>query len=124
MAQKSSAIQGGLDRVETTLRSLEKDWKRIQKKADQRRRNLEKRAEKQVKRLQRELRGSKVVQRAGSLGSDARKRVEEGVDALLGGLRIASHADVARLERKVSALNRKVRALETRKSGSRRTKAA
>jgi hypothetical protein len=105
-------IQEGLDRVESVVRTFERDWKRLQKQADRRRRDIEKRAERQVKRLQEELRKNPVLQRAQNLRSDAVRVVGEQVDALLGTLRIASHGDVERLERKVGQLHRKVRELE------------
>ena len=38
--------------------------------------------------------------------------IEEQVDVVLANLRIASHADVSKLERKVAQLNKKVRELE------------
>ncbi len=111
MAQPN-IIQDGIDRFETTFRSLEKDWKRLQKRADQRRKQLEKRAEKQVKRLQTQLRKNPVVKRAETLRDDTQKALETSVDTLLDTLRIANTSHVAKLERKVNALNRKVRELE------------
>lgn len=115
--QSTTFIQDGLDRVESTLRSLERDWKRLQEKADSRRRDLEKRAEKEVRRIQTELRKSPVAQRAASLGGETRRAVEERLEGLLGSLRIASQADVAKLERKVNALSRKVKTLEKHETG-------
>lgn len=111
MAQ-ASLIQDGLDRFESVVKSVERDFKRLQKQADKRRKELEKRAERQVKKLQTELRKNPVVQRAESLRVDAVRAVEEGVETLLGTLRIASHAEITRLERKVGQLGRKVRQLE------------
>ena len=53
-----------------------------------------------------------MVKRAEDLRSDAVKSIEDQVDTLLANLRIASHADVHKLERKVAQLNKKVRELE------------
>lgn len=111
MAQ-ASFIQGGLDRVESAFKTFEKDFRRLQKRADQRRKQLEKRAEREVRRFQTELRKNPVVKRAQTLGEDARKAASEQVDALLGTLRLASRTEVERLDRKVGQLNRKVRELE------------
>jgi polyhydroxyalkanoate synthesis regulator phasin len=52
------------------------------------------------------------VARVETLRDDTFKAVEGQVDALLGSLRIASQGEVTKLERKVGALNRKVRQLE------------
>ena len=111
-------IQDGLDRVESVVRTFERDWKRLQKQADRRRREIEKRAERQVKRFQAEILKNPVVQRAQTLRSDAVRVVGEQVDALLGTLRIASHGDVERLERKVGQLNRKLRELEKKEAAA------
>jgi chromosome segregation ATPase len=111
MAQ-ASLIQDGLDRFENVVKSVERDFKRLQKQADKRRKALEKRAERRVKKLQTELRKSTLVKRAGSLRDEAVRAVGDGVESLLGTLRIASHAEVERLERKVGQLGRKIRQLE------------
>jgi hypothetical protein len=111
MAQ-ANLIQDGIDRFESAVKSVERDFRRLQKQADKRRKELEKRAERQVKKLQADLRKSPVIQRAESLRTEAVRVVEEGVETLLGTLRIASHGEVQRLERKVSQLGRKIRQLE------------
>jgi len=111
MAQ-ANIIQDGLDRFETVVKSVERDFRRLQKQADRRRKELEKRAGRQVKRLQTELRNNPLLRRADTLRADAGRVVEERVESLLGTLRIASHAEVERLERKVGQLSRKVRQLE------------
>ena len=53
-----------------------------------------------------------VVKRAQNLRSDAVKTIEDGVDQILGTMRVAPHSEIARLERKVNSLSRKVRQLE------------
>lgn len=128
MAQVTNIFEEGAERFESTVRSLEKDWKRIQKRAEQRRREFEKRAEKQVKRLRGELRRSPLVKRVERMGGDVRKSdafkwaesmrrnaqstLQGQVDGLLAAFRIAPQSEVHRLERKVSQLNRKLNELE------------
>ncbi len=109
---EANFIEEGMDRIEDIFRSIEKDFKRLQKRADKRRKQLEKQAEKRVKQLQSDFRKNRVVKRAEDLRGDAMKAVEEQVDTLLTNLRIASQADVSKLERKVAQLNKKVRELE------------
>lgn len=128
MAQVTNIFEEGAERLESTVRSLEKDWKRIQKRAETRRRELEKRAEKEVKRLRTEFRRSplgkrvermrKEVRKSGtfkrveSAGKDAQNALQGQVDGLLEVFRIAPRSEVRRLERKVSQLTRKVNELE------------
>lgn len=111
MAQ-ASILQDGIDRFENTFRNLEKDWKRLQKRAEKQRKDLEKRAEKQVKKLRTQLDKNPVVKRAQNLRTDAVKTIEDGVDQILGTMRVAPHSEIKRLERKVNSLSRKVRQLE------------
>jgi hypothetical protein len=128
MAQVTNIFEEGAERIESTVRSLEKDWKRIQKRAEQRRREFEKQAEKQVKRLRGELRRSPLVKRVERIGGDVRKSdafkwaesvrrnaqstLQGQVDGVLAALRIAPQSEVHRLERKVSQLTRKLNELE------------
>jgi len=109
---EANFIEEGMDRIEDAFRSIEKDLKRLQKRADKRRKQFERQAEKRVKQLQSDFRQNSVVKRAEGLRSDAVKAIEEQVDVVLANLRIASHADVHKLERKVAQLNKKVRELE------------
>ena len=109
---EANFIEEGMDRIESAFKSIEKDLKRLQKRADTRRRQFERQAEKRVKRLQSDIRKNPVVKRAEDLRGDAVKAIEDQVDGLLANLRIASHTDVSKLERKVAQLNRKVRELE------------
>ena len=109
---EANFIEEGIDRIENAFRSIEKDFKRLQKRADRRRRQFERQAEKRVKQIQTDFRKNRVVKRAEDLRGDAVKNIEDQVDALLANLRIASHAEVHKLERKVAQLNKKVRELE------------
>jgi archaellum component FlaC len=109
---EANFIEEGIDRIENAFRSIERDFRRLQKRADRRRRQFERQAEKRVKQIQTDIRNNRVVKRAEDLRSDAVKAVEDQVDALLSGLRIASQAEVHKLERKVAQLNKKVRELE------------
>ena len=109
---EANIIEEGMDRIEDAFRSIERDFRRLQKRADRRRKQLEKQAEKRVKQLQTDIRKNPVVKRAEDLRGDALKALEEQVDSLLSNLRIASQADVTKLERKVAQLNKKVRELE------------
>jgi hypothetical protein len=106
---EANLLQEGIDRVETVFESLEKEYKRLQKRAEKRRKDFEKRAEREIKRVQTEIRKNPVVKRVEAIRSDARKTVEGQVEQLLGGLRIATRADVQKLDRKITLLNKKLR---------------
>jgi polyhydroxyalkanoate synthesis regulator phasin len=139
MARNQGLFEEGRERFEGALKGMERDWKRLQKRADQGRRQFEQRAQRQVKRIQTELRksplvkraeeqrkalerrarklgnellNSSAVKRAEELRKDAEARIENQIESLFGLLRIASSAEVSRLERKVDQLNKKLRELE------------
>jgi len=140
MAQTTNNIfEEGFERVESTVKSIEKDFRSLQKRAEERRKELGKRAEREVKRLQSEfrktplgkqvlkrrtelgkrvdqlqndLRKNAAVQRIEALRKDAEKALEEGVESVLGALQVAPKSEVVKLERKVNQLSRKVRELE------------
>ena len=116
-------LHEGLDHLESTVRELEKDWKRVQEKADRRLRQLERRAEHEFRRLEHGLRGHPLVQRAEEFASQGRRRLAEELERLLSGVGMASQADLARLERKLNALQRKLRTLE-KERGTRSSRAA
>jgi polyhydroxyalkanoate synthesis regulator phasin len=139
MARNQGLIEEGRERFEGALKDMERDWKRLQKRADQGRKQFEQRAQRQVKRIQTELRksplvkraeeqrkllerrarklgnellNSSAVKRADSLRKDAETRLEGQLENLFGLLRIASTTEISRLEKKVDQLNRKLRELE------------
>ena len=139
MARNQNLLEEGRERFEGALENMGRDWKRLQKRADQGRKQIEQRAQRQVKRIQselrksplvkraeeqrkllerrarklsNELRNSSAVKRAESLRKDAETRIEGRLESLFGLLRIASISEISRLERKVDQLNRKLRELE------------
>ena len=123
MAQRSTLVQEGLQRVRTAAESLDHRFRRLQKRLDAERKSFEKRIESQrraiERRTQRELerllarlRESKLAHRAETLREDAAQRLETGASALLGALQIASKGDLNRIDRKLSQLTRKLKDIE------------
>jgi len=139
MARNQGLFEEGRERFEGALKDMGRDWKRLQKRADQGRKQIEQRAQRQVKRLQSELkksplvkraeeqrrllerrarklgtelRNSSAVKRAESLRKDAETRIEGQLETFFGLLNIASTNEINRVERKVDQLNRKLRELE------------
>jgi polyhydroxyalkanoate synthesis regulator phasin len=139
MARNQGLFEEGRERFEGALKDMNRDWKRLQKRADQGRKQIEQRAQRQVKRIQSglrksplvkraeeqrkllerrarklgvELRNSAPLKRAEALRKDAESRIESQLESFFGVLRIASLSEISRLERKVDQLNRKLRELE------------
>jgi len=112
MAQPNNIIQDVSDRVESAVKTFEKDLKKLQKDADKRRKAFERSADRRVKKLQKQIDAMPVVKRVKSLRDDAAKTAQGQLDAFLGTFRIASQGEVDRLERKIGSLSRKLRAVE------------
>lgn len=111
-------------RLRSGRRDFEKNTKKLQKRVETRRKNFEKETEQRVKSWQKELRRYAIVRRVEEITDDATKRIENGVDALLGNLQIASRNDVQKIDRKLNQINRKLKSLEQERSGPAKTKKA
>jgi len=116
---EASFIQEGVGRVQSALKMLDKEYRRMQKQADARLRRVEKRAERQIKRLQQGLARSPLAKRAEEVRrrveearSEARSAFEDRLESVLGTLQIATRTEIEKLERKVGLLNQKVSELE------------
>src|SRR5690606_7013251 len=97
-------------------RTVETRRKRLEKQIAARRRAFEKRAQKELDRLQKEWRQQPLVKRASALGSEARTRLGEGVASVVESLPIATRSEVERIERKLRSLDRKLREIEKARS--------
>lgn len=119
MADQSSIVQEGVDRVRAAFGTLEEEFERVQRRLRARRRDLEKQLrsgrkdlEKRTRKLRSEVLSSSAVKRIDTLRKDAQRQLEDGVGNLLGVFQIASKSDVERIDRKISQLNRKLREIE------------
>ena len=119
MAEQATLIQEGVDRVRAAFGSLEDEFERVQRRLRARRRDLEKQLrqgrkdlEKRGRKLRADVLASPTLKRLDSLRKDAQRQIEDAADNLLGALQIASKADVERIDRKLSAISRKLREIE------------
>ena len=112
MAQSTSLVREGLDRVRSVVKSVDKELQRAQKRLATQRRQLERRTQQQLGKTLARLRENALVQRAESLRSGATQRLEAGVGGVLAALQIASRSDVEKLDRKLSQLTRKLKEIE------------
>jgi hypothetical protein len=127
MAQQTNFVQDGVDRVRETVSSIESDIdqagkkvrkelrarsKSLEKEVTTRRRRLERATERQMKRIQAELKKNRYVKRAQVVVEDATKQIERGVDSVFEVLNVASRRDLARIDRKLNQINRKLSGIE------------
>lgn len=123
MAKQANVVQDGVEQVREAVRLVDQGFRRIQKQVESRRRRLakevtsrrrviEKRAQRELGRIQKQIQSQPIVKRAEALRAGASERIERGVSTFLDALPIATKSDVERIDRKVSALGRKLKEME------------
>jgi hypothetical protein len=123
MAKQANVVQDGVEQVREAVRRVDQGFRRIQKQVETRRRRLakevtsrrrliEKRAQKELGRIQKQIQKQPLVIRAEALRAGATERIEGAVTTFLDVLPIATKADIGRIDRKVSALGRKLKEME------------
>jgi len=124
MSEQASLVHDGVDRINEAFRSIDGEFQRVQKDLSARRETIEKRfkksrktiekqSRKEVSRLRVEFRKNPAVKRAESLRKDINKQFESGMDNLLGLFQIASKSDMSRIDRKLNALGRRIKEIES-----------
>ena len=126
MAKQASVVQDGVEQVREAVRVVDQGFRRIQKQVETRRRRLakeltsrrrviERRAQQELGRIQKQLQKQPIVKRAEAFRVDATERLERGVSSFLDALPIATKGDVERIDRKVDALGRKLKGMGIKK---------
>ena len=123
MAEHETLSETTESRINEAVQFIDDEFQRVQKELSTRRKSLEKefaskrktvekRTRKEFKRIQSELKKNPIVKRADTVRKDVTKQVETGVDTLLGLMQVASRSDVQRINRKLTTLNRRLKAME------------
>ena len=123
MAEHETLSETTESRINEAVQFIDDEFQRVQKELSTRRKSLEKeftskrktvekRTRKELKRIQSELKKNPIVKRADAVRKDVTKQVETRVDSLLGLMQVASRSDVQRIDRKLTTLNRRLKAIE------------
>jgi phage-related minor tail protein len=123
MAEHETLSEARESRINETVQFFDDEFQRVQKELGARRKALEKefatrrktvekRTRKELKRIQSELKKNPIVKRADAVRKDVTKQVETRVDSLLGLMQVASRSDVQRINKKLTTLNRRLKAIE------------
>ncbi len=135
MAQQASLVQEGVDRINEAFKSIDSEFQRVQKGLSKRRQAIEKQltknrksverqSRKEVDRLRAEFRKNPIVKRAESVRNDINKQLESGMDNILGVFQIPSKSDMSRIDRKLNALGRRIKEIETVRKPAHKPKSA
>jgi hypothetical protein len=128
MAKQANVMQEGVDQIRQVVRRADREIKKLQKQVESRRRTIakqvttrrrtiEKRAQRELDRLQKQLQRQPLVKRAEAIRADAQERIEGAVSTFLGSLPIATRSEIERIDRKVTALGRKLKEIEKAQNG-------
>ena len=123
MAEQASLVQEGVDRLSDAFQSIDHEFQRVQKRLNTRRRllekrltstckNVEERTRTELDRFQLEIKKLPLVRRVDALRIDLTKQFGSGIRSLLGLTQIPSHSDIARIDKRLSALSRRVKGIE------------
>ena len=96
-------VQEGRDSADRTVRRLRRDGRKAVKRAQRQGRKLEKDVNRRVRRLNKDV---------SALRDRVVEQVEQTVNAMLGLLPVATKGDVAKVDRRVTTLTRKLTKLE------------
>ena len=108
----NEAVQFFDDEFQRVQKELGARRKSIEKEFASKRKTVEKRTRKELKRIQSELKKNPIVKRADAVRKDVTKQVETRVDSLLGLMQVASRSDVQRINKKLTTLTRRLKAIE------------
>jgi len=123
MAEHETLSEARESRINEAVQFFDDEFQRVQKELSARRKSLEKefaskrktvqkRTRKELKRIQSELKKNPIVKRADAARKDVTKQVEIRMDSLLGLMQVASRSDVQRINKKLTTLNRRLKAIE------------
>ena len=112
MSEQASLVQEGIDRFQSAVDTIDRDFRKFQKNLSGQRKDFEKRTRKRLDQTFADVRKQPAYQRADDLRKDAAKRLEQGFERTLDALGVASRSEVQRLDRKLSQLAKKLRELE------------
>lgn len=111
-AKNTGFVADSIDRIQSAVESAQSELDKFQKDMEKRRKQFEKRAQKEMKRIQKDFQTSTPIKRATEIQKDVTSQIESSVDAVLGNLQIASRRDVAKIDKKLNKISRKLSALD------------
>jgi hypothetical protein len=130
MAEQTSFVRDGIDRVSSAFERIPDELQRVQREIQKRRKSLgrqlagsrrglekrtreiERRTRKQVERVRIELRRLPLARRVDRIRTDVARAVERRVDSFLGALQIAPKSELDRIDKKLGQMSRKLKEIE------------
>ena len=108
----NEAVQFVDDEFQRVQKELSVRRKSLEKEFETKKKTVEKRTRKELKRIQKELKKNPIVKRADEVRKDVTKQVETRLESILRLMQVASRSDVQRINKKLTTLNRRLKAIE------------
>lgn len=112
MESRANIIEDSFERVQEQFRSAGEELQKMQDRAAENRREFADKAQARAEKVQKRLLKIPAVKRADDMRGDIMKTIESNMEEFMALLPVASNTDITKLEKKVNALTRKVKALE------------
>ena len=112
MQARANIIEESFERVQDRFRSAGDELQKLQDRATKNRRAFTKRTQKRTEKVQKQLLEIPAIKAADTFRVEVFKQIEANMEEFLSRMPVASNSDVKKLERKINALTKKVRALE------------
>ena len=112
MSARANIIEESIENVQERFRNAGEELQRLQDRASENRREFADRAQARAEKVQKQLLEIPAIKKADDFRTDVLKQIEANVDEFVSRMPVASSNEIKKLERKVNALTRKVRALE------------
>lgn len=112
MTARTNIIEESFERVQARFHDAGEELQKLQDRAGENRREFSERTQARAEKVQKQLLEIPAIKAADDFRIEVFKQIEANMDDFLGRLPVASTSDIKKLERKVNALTRKVRALE------------
>jgi hypothetical protein len=112
MTARTNIIEESFERVQARFRDAGEELQKLQNRASENRREFSERTQARAEKVQKQLLEIPAIKAADDFRVEVFKQIEANMDDFLARLPVASASDIKKLERKVNALTKKVRALE------------
>ena len=112
MQERVKIFEDSIERVQAAFRNTGDEIQKLQDRAAKNRREMGERAQAQAQEIQDRLLEFGPIKAVEEFRAEISKQVESNLKEILSRIPIATQDDLKKLEKKVNAMSRKVRALE------------
>jgi uncharacterized coiled-coil protein SlyX len=110
--KQANLVDEGIDRIQSAVKSIEDEVQRAQKKLEQNAQRFSDQTDRNLEKLRDQFAKSPLGKSTESLRSNINDQLEEGLERFLGTFQIASRNEIAKLDRKLGRISRRLTALD------------